>query len=554
VDSGMHLFGSILIWAAAGFVLLRGMQYVLVARVFLTSPAGTARFEPMSETDIPSDERRILESADADLRSAGFRLLFVGQCGPLTSYSTQPEFFRAFVAQDPPIRALIGRQTLPELGAVVSIELETPLADGRSLATRNWQSYETESFPGRLEESMAGADVGRLQQRHLERLAAGNFVAADSHPDAAAILQELAARAAALRARYRARSYTAPTSDPDRDRFTLRGALVLAHLSIKQARGRRSTRQVEPQRQSAPVTEHDRQLRVAADVMAARRMALHPSNASIPNPALWAMMLGTAAVFFLGLSVLWSPALAAIVLAVVAFHEAGHAVAMRLAGYRDVNIFFVPFVGALTVGREVGATIRQRFVVMLAGPVPGLWLAVLAFSLLPRFDGLPLLRPAAVMLLAINALNLLPLTPLDGGRALELLTPPDSVLRVGIQAVSGAALLSIGLYFNEGFLIVLGVLWLFLLRRQSGLLRLRQRIARQLAGRSDPAVILQVACATLATPAYASWRGAARINTARALLQQFSAGRPTGTDRFQATLMYVFAWIPAALALLMWRR
>jgi Zn-dependent protease len=311
---------------------------------------------------------------------------------------------------------------------------------------------------------------------------------------------------------------------------------------------------IDSQQKPTPVTARDWELRIAADINATRRIALHPLQAPGPNPALWVVMFGTAAAFFLGMSLLWSPLLAAIVLAVIAFHEAGHALAMRLAGYRDVNIFFVPFVGALTIGRDTGATIRQRIVVMLAGPVPGLWLAAVIFSLLQRFDSLLFLTPLAIMLLAINALNLLPLTPLDGGRALELLTPPESVLRAGIQAVSGVGLLGVGVFLSDGFLILLGALWLLLLTRQTTHLRLRRQVARELAGRTDPEVIIQTACAALAAPPYASWRGSVRINTVRALLQQFSGDRPTGADRFQATLMYAFAWVPAALAILMWRR
>src|SRR6267143_4595384 len=39
---------------------------------------------------------------------------------------------------------------------------------------------------------------------------------------------------------------------------------------------------------------------------------------------------------------------------VLAFHEAGHFVAMRALGYRDVKMFFIPFFGAAVTGRRTG--------------------------------------------------------------------------------------------------------------------------------------------------------------------------------------------------------
>jgi Zn-dependent protease len=225
---------------------------------------------------------------------------------------------------------------------------------------------------------------------------------------------------------------------------------------------------------------------------------------------------------------------------------------MRMAGYRDVNIFFVPFLGALTVGRDTGSSVRQQLIVMLAGPVPGLWLAVLAL-VLQAHGGPWFLRPLAFTLLFINALNLLPLTPLDGGRALELLTSPASAVRLGLQALSGLGLLALGIYLGSGFLIFLGAWWLFLLRRQVSLWRLRRQVDAALAGRSNPADILRAVCATFASPPYSAWYAATRIPAARLLVQQFSQAAPTRADRLLAVTLYVFAWAPAVLALLIWR-
>jgi Zn-dependent protease len=47
----------------------------------------------------------------------------------------------------------------------------------------------------------------------------------------------------------------------------------------------------------------------------------------------------------------------------------------------------------------------------------------------------------ALAVLLINGLNLLPITPLDGGRVVELLSRPESAGRLALHALSIAALL-----------------------------------------------------------------------------------------------------------------
>jgi Zn-dependent protease len=107
--------------------------------------------------------------------------------------------------------------------------------------------------------------------------------------------------------------------------------------------------------------------------------------------------------------------------AVLLLHELGHAAAMRVFGYGDVKIFFVPFLGAMTSGLKGSAPAWQQAVVLLMGPVPGL---VLGFVLRAVWrHGTPGVLPTtlAPLLVGVNALNLLPIEPLDGGRLAELL-------------------------------------------------------------------------------------------------------------------------------------
>lgn len=105
-----------------------------------------------------------------------------------------------------------------------------------------------------------------------------------------------------------------------------------------------------------------------------------------------------------------------IIVAVLLFHELGHFVAMRAFGYQNMQVFFIPFLGAAVSGRAREAVGWQAGIISLAGPVPGL---LIGAALQP--DVVPGTWQAmlVVTLIFVNGLNLLPLVPLDGGRLLS---------------------------------------------------------------------------------------------------------------------------------------
>ncbi len=109
-----------------------------------------------------------------------------------------------------------------------------------------------------------------------------------------------------------------------------------------------------------------------------------------------------------------------VLVGVILFHEAGHFLGMRAFGYRDVRMFFIPFFGAAVQGKPDGASPAKRAIVLLLGPVPGLVAAaILALVLRPTTDE-PLGKLVS-MLAFVNALNLVPIEPFDGGKLAHLL-------------------------------------------------------------------------------------------------------------------------------------
>jgi Zn-dependent protease len=123
-------------------------------------------------------------------------------------------------------------------------------------------------------------------------------------------------------------------------------------------------------------------------------------------------------VIALGFVVSWS--LVPAVLIVLMLHELGHMGGMWLFGYRDRQIVFLPFIGAAAFGRKHDASPLERVIVLLLGPVPGILLGFLCVSLASA-TGAAWLQEFGLTALVLNYLNLLPFTPLDGGRILEVL-------------------------------------------------------------------------------------------------------------------------------------
>jgi stage IV sporulation protein FB len=110
----------------------------------------------------------------------------------------------------------------------------------------------------------------------------------------------------------------------------------------------------------------------------------------------------------------------ALLTGILLIHELGHYLAMKIFGYEDLSIFFIPLVGAAASGRKDAPSQWQRSVVLLAGPVPGILIGATMYFLSPYIDSPNLLRTAYAFIL-LNVVNLAPVYPLDGGQLLKTL-------------------------------------------------------------------------------------------------------------------------------------
>lgn len=128
-------------------------------------------------------------------------------------------------------------------------------------------------------------------------------------------------------------------------------------------------------------------------------------------------------------------------LVAIALHEIGHVIAMRAFGYKNVRMLFIPLFGGLATGEPRESDAAKNAMVALAGPAFGLVTAAAAIALAYALGSPPMLVEFAWISLLLNAFNLLPLVPLDGGQvANDTLFSRYPVLELIFRLLAVAAL------------------------------------------------------------------------------------------------------------------
>jgi len=150
-----------------------------------------------------------------------------------------------------------------------------------------------------------------------------------------------------------------------------------------------------------------------------------------------------------------------ILLGVILFHELGHIAAMYIFKYRDLQILFIPLLGAAATGNKSEVAIWKQVVVYLMGPLPGIVLGIALIAFYQQAQ-IPWVYETAVTMLLINYLNLLPFVPLDGGHVIRLTImerfPTGKLIFSGFSAIAFAAG---AWYINEPVFWVLAIAMLF---------------------------------------------------------------------------------------------
>ena len=116
----------------------------------------------------------------------------------------------------------------------------------------------------------------------------------------------------------------------------------------------------------------------------------------------------------------WKFAIGFVLLLLV--HEMGHVIQLRREGIPASAPMFIPFLGAVVAAKSMGDDAAAEARVGLAGPILGS-LATLVPLAVWLATGEEFWQALAYVGFFINLFNLLPVLPLDGGRAMAALSP-----------------------------------------------------------------------------------------------------------------------------------
>jgi Zn-dependent protease len=162
---------------------------------------------------------------------------------------------------------------------------------------------------------------------------------------------------------------------------------------------------------------------------------------------------GTALVSVAAYALFWGWTFAVGFVVLLFVHEMGHVIQLRREGIKASAPMFVPWLGAVVMMKAMPDDALAEARVGLAGPVLGSLGAAACLGLAEAVNS-DLLRALAYVGFFLNLINLVPMVPFDGGRAMAAMAPAMWFLGLGAMLV---LLLAVGNPFLLVFIVLGGM-------------------------------------------------------------------------------------------------
>jgi Zn-dependent protease len=498
--------------------------------------------------EMPATSRAILDLPARELAEMGFVYRYSGSARKaVVTPKDEPTFFDMYQHADGHTHAMVSPAPVPDPRQPCMIQLISCLNNGRNWTTLNrCRHFSPMNVPNWKVFDDYLAQWKDAWQRHLQRVQA--VAPAALCTDGIEVKRRLDQAFEDVVPHMRKRGQLVRTPGSKHYRLTWRAALRFAVIALGgQWRAAWAARR-QPRPALAPVTAQGAEAEMKAF---GEQLALRRSTTATGKSKL--LVFAVTAILFLIVGGWWlSWSFVPVLLTVVALHEGGHYLAMRLTGYRNVSVFFLPGLGGLATGEKADATPMEKLFVYLAGPVPGILLAGGGFwaSSAGLWDAPAWLNEFLIASLAINYLNLLPVSPLDGGRVLETFAfARHPRLRFGFAVLCCGLLLAAGIALDDLVLKVVAVVVAISLSHQWRVMRLDLDVARDDSTALDEQQALQRIFATLQGARFQAWPFATRAAAATTLLPELMGRRPRGGEAFGGLLIYAVCLLgPVAAA------
>lgn len=163
-------------------------------------------------------------------------------------------------------------------------------------------------------------------------------------------------------------------------------------------------------------------------------------------------MVGFIALFYLLFD--WEIQAILVLVGVILIHEMGHFIAMRIFNYKDLSIFFVPLLGAYASGTKDNISQKQKVIISLAGPLPGVIIGTVLL-MWGLNSGNEKVMDTAGIFLFLNLFNLLPIMPLDGGKVVkDMFFEKNEIINTVFMVISIAILVYIAIVWQSFILLI----------------------------------------------------------------------------------------------------
>jgi membrane-associated protease RseP (regulator of RpoE activity) len=151
---------------------------------------------------------------------------------------------------------------------------------------------------------------------------------------------------------------------------------------------------------------------------------------------------------------------------------------MKQFKYEDLRMLFIPLMGAFVQGSKKQYSQKESFLVIAAGPFPGVIMGLATLFLANSYQQTWLLE-LSFLFLFLNVINLLPIDPLDGGQLFKLFVRQKRDLFLLVFALlSSLLMITVGYFINSWILMAFGFLMSFKVRSFQRNHQLRQLLDR----------------------------------------------------------------------------
>jgi Zn-dependent protease len=519
---------------------LRVHRVVLI----LSFPLRTPEVIGIPIESVPHDIRAALAPGASELRRLGFEFSHFMTVAPMNAGIQSPGHASVFYHPEFDCYADLNASLTPDRAFPYTANFYSFYEDGLLYLTTNQEASSViEGSPSLIAEDAFALTLSEQLVAHCEGVgryeAGGDRAARTPRLDPAKFESTLNTNFADYTTFLCEQGWAHP--EESHIRFGLRAAVHLAGRILageKRVKVMQNIAAKENAARHLPLSDEEM---ITLEVDAYQRHDQIRDNSRLNRGAKAALLIATILLFGAVFGITWSLDSLLILVGVVLFHELGHILAMHLCGYRDLQILFIPFLGAAAMGKADNPKAWQKAFVSLMGPVPGL---LVGTALLWQGEWVEIewVLQLTMILLVVNFLNLLPIMPLDGGQLLNaVLFNHHPRWQFGFFVLSVALLMVWALLDGGPLLFIFAILMVGQVPSQYRNMQLSRDLLATDSGSKPPVDSLRRTFHTLSGGFTAPLAFVVKIPLARQLLERLDQARPSWREVTGSLLVYMLA-------------